>query len=99
MGDPSLGSRCMKPSTLSILPAKAAEGCIVRKSAIAGRCSKRGMWRLVNVPGSLPGGPARVEKEGPRMTRRTSRRTKECLLDDGWHTTSLQNGFPGIEKG
>src|SRR2546422_11440654 len=99
MGDPSLGSRCMKPSTLSILPANAGEGCIVRKSVIAGRCSRRGMWRLVNVTGSLPGGPAGVEREGPRMTRRTGRRTQECLLHDGWHTTSLQNGFPGTEKG
>src|SRR6266705_729995 len=99
MGDPSLGARCRKPATCFTLAATAAGGCIVRKSVMAGRCSRRGMWRLVKVTGSLPGGPARVEREGPRMTRRTSRRTRECLLDGGWHTTSLQNGFPGTEKG
>jgi len=33
------------------------------------------------------------------MTRRTSRRTQECLLHGGWHTTSLQDGFPDTEKG
>src|SRR6266404_5360519 len=58
MGEPSLGSRWIKPSTLSILPAKASEGCIVRKSAMTGRFSKWGMWRFVKRTESLGGGSA-----------------------------------------
>src|SRR5262245_37343067 len=83
MGEPSLGSRWTKPSTFSILPATADEGSIVIKSAMAGRFSKWGMWRSVDGTGSLAGESARTVREGPRWTRRTSRRTQDeviCLL-------------------
>src|ERR1700686_5863070 len=89
MGEPSLGSRWIKPSTLSILPAKASEGCIVRKSAMTGRFFKWGMWRFVKRTESLGGGSAKAGREGPRRGRRISRRTQECLLDAEWGTASL----------
>src|SRR6266481_1069089 len=99
MGEPSFGSRWIKPSTLSFLPAKAAEGCIVRKSAMAGRLSKWGTWRFVNGTESLAGGAARAGKEGPRRTRRISRRAQECLLAGKWDTASLQECVSAKEFG
>src|SRR6267143_2812832 len=91
MGEPSFGSRWIKPSTLSILPAKAGEGCIVRKSAMAGRLSKWGMWRFVNGTESLAGGSAKAGRGGLRRTRKISRRAQECLLDGKWRTARLQD--------
>src|SRR5437899_11493705 len=86
MGGPVLGSRWRKPSTFSLLRATADEAWIVIKSAMAGRFSKWGMWRFVNGTESLAGGSARTEREGPRRTRRTSRRTQEGLMDGEWGT-------------
>src|SRR5712692_3128677 len=99
MGEPSLGSRWTKPSTLSILPARADEGCMVRKSPMVGRFSKCGMWRFVKGTEFLAGGSARPGREGPRRTRKISRRTQKCLLDWEWGTASLQDGALGKEVG
>src|SRR5438445_378047 len=95
MGEPSLGSRFTKPSTLSILPAKADEGRMVRKSPMTGRFSKCGMWRFVKGTEFLAGGFARTGREDPRRTRKISRSARECLLDGEWGTPILQEYVSG----
>src|SRR6266852_2926203 len=99
MGEPSLGSRWTKPSTLSILPARADEGCMVRKSPMVGRFSKCGMWRFVKGTEFLAGGPAWAGREDPRRTRKISRSARECLLDWESSTASLQDGASDKEVG
>src|SRR5258708_4575436 len=95
MGEPSFGSRCTKPSILSILPATAAEGCMVRKSPMAGRFSKCGMWRLAKGTEVLAGGPGWAGSEDPRKTKRISCSARECLLDREWDTLFLQECVSG----
>src|SRR5260221_10064715 len=95
MGEPSLGSRCTKPSILSILPATAVEGRMVRKSPIAGRLSKCGMWRLAKGTEFLAGGPGWAGSEDPRKRKRISRSARKSLLDREWGTPFLQECVSG----
>src|ERR1700732_862572 len=54
MGDPSLGSRCTNPSTLSMDLVIVGVGCIPEKSASVGRCCRRGMCRVATLLGQIP---------------------------------------------
>src|SRR5882762_9872153 len=98
MGEPSLGSRWTKPSILSILPATAVEGRMVRKSPMAGRLSKCGMWRFVKATEVLAGGPGWAGSEDPRKSKRINASARRSLLDREWGTPFLQECVSGKKR-
>src|SRR5271157_34074 len=99
-GWPSLGRRCVNPSTLASLPSHLESGFIARKSSRAGGLATRGMTKVVLAPMGLESAMARP---GSNKTNKKGREKPESFIGsesflseiDGW---KLRTFHPSREQ-